>query len=60
MVTSQPQGVFLHFTMFLTFLEAQASDEQKRAWLLPARQGRFLGAYAQTELGHGSNVRGLG
>ena len=24
-----------------------------------AQDGGFLGAYAQTELGHGSNVRGL-
>ena len=24
-----------------------------------ARDGDFIGAYAQTELGHGSNVRGL-
>eukprot|EP00931_Biecheleriopsis_adriatica_P042963 TRINITY_DN24525_c0_g1_i2.p1 TRINITY_DN24525_c0_g1~~TRINITY_DN24525_c0_g1_i2.p1 ORF type:complete len:684 (+),score=155.84 TRINITY_DN24525_c0_g1_i2:41-2092(+) len=49
----------IHFSMFLTFIRTQASDEQQKKWLGPAQEGRFFGAYAQTELGHGSNLRGL-
>jgi acyl-CoA oxidase len=52
-------GMVIHFTLFLTFLRTQASKEQQQAWLEKAVNGRFLGAYAQTELGHGSNIRAL-
>lgn len=49
----------VHFSMFLTFLKTNASPEQQAKWLELAQEGRYFGAYAQTELGHGSNVRGL-
>ena len=49
----------LHFSMFMTFVKTQSSDEQLNKWLGPTMAGHFNGAYAQTELGHGSNVRGL-
>lgn len=49
----------IHFTMFLTFVKTNASKEQQAVWLEPAQEARYFGAYAQTELGHGSNVRGL-
>eukprot|EP01062_Namystynia_karyoxenos_P070398 TRINITY_DN65780_c0_g1_i1.p1 TRINITY_DN65780_c0_g1~~TRINITY_DN65780_c0_g1_i1.p1 ORF type:complete len:730 (+),score=245.21 TRINITY_DN65780_c0_g1_i1:103-2190(+) len=49
----------VHFSMFLSYIHTQASDEQKRKWLMRAVQGRVIGAYAQTELGHGSNVRAI-
>jgi acyl-CoA oxidase len=52
-------GIFLHFSMFLNYLKSQANDAQLKYWNAQARQGNFIGAYAQTELGHGSNVRGL-
>jgi len=52
-------GFSIHFSMFLTFLRTQASKEQQEAWLEKALHGQFLGAYAQTELGHGSNIRAL-
>lgn len=52
-------GVFVHFTMVLNYLFSHADKEQKRYWLTKAREGDFVAAYAQTELGHGSNVRGL-
>merc|ERR1719460_760622 len=45
--------------MFLTFIKTQASKEQQELWLDKAQEARYFGAYAQTELGHGSNVRGL-
>merc|ERR1719273_1507589 len=49
----------IHFSMFLTYLRTQTNEEQKKAWLKGATQAKYFGAYAQTELGHGSNVRGL-
>lgn len=57
MFTSGAMGI--HFSMFLTFIKTNASKEQQDVWLEPAQEGRYFGAYAQTELGHGSNVRGL-
>jgi len=49
----------IHFSMFLTFIRTQANEEQQKRWLPPAERAQFFGAYAQTELGHGSNLRGL-
>ncbi|PVV01308.1 hypothetical protein BB560_004275 [Smittium megazygosporum] len=49
----------LHRSMFIPTLERQANDEQKKAFLEPARNYQILGCYAQTEMGHGSNIRGL-
>ena len=49
----------LHFYMFVTCLKYLASDEQKELWLKDAKNLKIHGCYAQTELGHGSNVLGL-
>eukprot|EP00927_Polykrikos_kofoidii_P076950 TRINITY_DN73955_c0_g1_i1.p1 TRINITY_DN73955_c0_g1~~TRINITY_DN73955_c0_g1_i1.p1 ORF type:complete len:697 (-),score=135.34 TRINITY_DN73955_c0_g1_i1:52-2142(-) len=49
----------IHFTMFLTFLKTNGTPEQQAKWLDGAMQAKYFGAYAQTELGHGSNLRGL-
>lgn len=48
-----------HYGLFLPTLEVHCSDEQKEWWATKARRFEIAGAYAQTELGHGSNVRGL-
>lgn len=50
---------FLHMEMFITTIREQASEEQRAYWLPLVESWRIIGAYAQTELGHGSNVRGL-
>ena len=49
----------LHTLMFVPNLSALCTKEQLDAWLPEARAWRMLGCYAQTELGHGSNVRAL-
>ena len=50
---------FLHMEMFITTIREQASEEQQAHWLPLIELWKIIGAYAQTELGHGSNVRGL-
>lgn len=45
--------------MVIPALRYQTSPEQREAWLPLATSFRILGAYVQTELGHGSNVRAL-
>lgn len=48
-----------HMSLFLTTIMGQASPEQVGWWLYRAITFQMVGSYAQTELGHGSNVRGL-
>ena len=45
--------------MFLHTLETMASDEQQEKFLPLARSFQIIGTYAQTELGHGSNLQRL-
>eukprot|EP01103_Thecamoeba_quadrilineata_P014714 TRINITY_DN4453_c0_g1_i1.p1 TRINITY_DN4453_c0_g1~~TRINITY_DN4453_c0_g1_i1.p1 ORF type:complete len:674 (-),score=132.20 TRINITY_DN4453_c0_g1_i1:50-2071(-) len=49
----------LHDDVFIPCIEGQASQEQRDYWLPLARQKKIIGSYAQTELGHGSNVQKL-
>ncbi|CAH0405627.1 unnamed protein product [Chilo suppressalis] len=49
----------LHYAMFLPTIEGQADDKQKEYWLKRANNLEIIGTYAQTELGHGTFIRGL-
>ena len=49
----------LHLSMFVTTIREQADKEQAAYWMPKTLNWDIVGAYAQTELGHGSNVRGL-
>lgn len=49
----------LHQTMFLDCLTIFADEDQKAHYLPQANNLNIIGCYAQTELGHGSNVAGL-
>jgi acyl-CoA oxidase len=51
--------LLLHFTMFMQSIKHLGSEEQQKKYLQPAAHLNILGCYAQTELGHGSNVAGL-
>uniref|UniRef100_A0AAF5DFT5 Acyl-coenzyme A oxidase n=2 Tax=Strongyloides stercoralis TaxID=6248 RepID=A0AAF5DFT5_STRER len=53
------QPFSLHSGMFIPCLEAQADDEQRKIWLKKANNYEINGTYAQTEMGHGTNLRKL-
>eukprot|EP01018_Ginkgo_biloba_P002585 Gb_39042 [translate_table: standard] len=55
----EPAYTDLHWGMFIPAIKGQASDEQQQEWLPLAYKMQIIGCYAQTELGHGSNVQGL-
>jgi len=45
--------------MFIPAIKGQGTEEQQKKWLPMAYRMQIIGCYAQTELGHGSNVQGL-
>lgn len=55
----EPGPYGLHASMFLITLRDQGTPEQHELFLRKAENYEYIGCYAQTELGHGSNVRGL-
>lgn len=52
-------GIGLQISMFWLSVENLSNEEQKARWMPGIRNIDFLGCYAQTELGHGSNVAGI-
>ncbi|XP_074268985.1 peroxisomal acyl-coenzyme A oxidase 1 isoform X1 [Silene latifolia] len=55
----EPAFTDLHWGMFIPAIKGQGTDEQQQKWLPLAYRMQIIGCYAQTELGHGSNVQGL-
>ncbi|KAH7835370.1 hypothetical protein Vadar_025524 [Vaccinium darrowii] len=55
----EPAYTDLHWGMFVPAIKGQGTDEQQQKWLPLAYKMQIIGCYAQTELGHGSNVQGL-
>lgn len=55
----EPTPYGLHASMFLVTIREQGTPEQHELFLRKAENYEYIGCYAQTELGHGSNVRGL-
>lgn len=49
----------LHFGMFVPCMKTLLSSSQRQKWLPLCNDCTVVGCYAQTELGHGSNVRAL-
>ncbi|KPJ00249.1 putative peroxisomal acyl-coenzyme A oxidase 1 [Papilio xuthus] len=49
----------LHLGMFVPTIIGQCTPEQQAHWLPKALEMQIIGAYAQTELGHGTFIRGL-
>ena len=55
----EPGGLDLHLGMFIPTIQGQADEEQKKYWMPRCIKLRVIGTYAQTELGHGTYIRGL-
>ncbi|XP_020309702.1 peroxisomal acyl-coenzyme A oxidase 1 isoform X1 [Oncorhynchus kisutch] len=53
------EALGLHFVMFLPTLYTQCNEQQLKKWVPLAESFKALGTYAQTELGHGTHLRGL-
>jgi alkylation response protein AidB-like acyl-CoA dehydrogenase len=49
----------VHMSMFIPLMRYHTSQQQRDEWLADALKFRIIGAYAQTELAHGSNVKGI-
>lgn len=49
----------LHYMMFLPTIELQGTQDQIDYWAPLARKGKICGCYCQTELAHGTFVRGV-
>ena len=49
----------LHDVAFVPMFELHANAEQRAKWWQDIVNYRIIGCYAQTELGHGTFVRGL-
>jgi len=49
----------LHWIMFQPNIVSLCDEEQQSRWLPLCRDWKMIGCYAQTELGHGSNIRAL-
>lgn len=45
--------------MFIPAIKYLGTDKQVKKWLPLAESHQIIGTYAQTELGHGSDVQGL-
>ncbi|CAD7947183.1 unnamed protein product [Amoebophrya sp. A120] len=60
MLLGEDLFILLHDVMFLPSLINLADEEQQSWWLEKALNYEYVGTYAQTELTHGSNVRGMG
>ncbi|XP_064382738.1 peroxisomal acyl-coenzyme A oxidase 1-like isoform X2 [Halichondria panicea] len=49
----------LNVEAFIPTIQGQGTPEQQEKWLSLAKDYKIIGAYAQTELGHGTYLRGL-
>lgn len=56
---SQGNPLSVHFVMFLPTIMGQGTSEQQAEWMGRAWNLEIIGTYAQTELGHGTFIRGL-
>lgn len=56
---NEPLATGTHDLIFAGGIRSLGDEEQQAEWLPLCQKYRVIGAYAQTELGHGSNLRAL-
>ena len=56
---SRRRAAGLHWGMFMPTIDLMGTDAQRAKWLPLARSCAIVGTYAQTELGHGTNLSAL-
>lgn len=52
-------GFMLNTSGFLSTIELLGDSNQVSHWRNQVLSGQVIGAYTQTEIGHGSNLKGL-
>lgn len=58
-ILKEGSPIGLHFGMFLPALRNLGTPEQQAEWVPKAIDCKIIGTYAQTEMGHGTFIRGL-
>ncbi|KFM75530.1 Peroxisomal acyl-coenzyme A oxidase 1, partial [Stegodyphus mimosarum] len=58
-ILQEASPLTVHFVMFIPALMGLATEDQQAKWLPDAFEMKIIGSYAQTELGHGTFLRGL-
>ena len=58
-ISDDPLPTSLHWVMFVPNILTLCDAQQQSEWLPLCRDWKMIGCYAQTELGHGSNIRAL-
>ncbi|KAG8190495.1 hypothetical protein JTE90_006669 [Oedothorax gibbosus] len=58
-ILQEASPLHVHFVMFIPGLMGLATEDQQAKWLPDALEMKIIGSYAQTELGHGTFLRGL-
>ncbi|XP_063052383.1 peroxisomal acyl-coenzyme A oxidase 1 isoform X1 [Engraulis encrasicolus] len=53
------EALGVHYVMFVPMLQSQGDAQQRKKWLPLVESFKVLGTYAQTEIGHGTFIRGL-
>lgn len=51
--------LLVHYAMFIPAIMGQGTPQQQGYWVARCWDGSIVGTYAQTELGHGTFIRGL-
>lgn len=52
-------NVGVHFDMFIPAIMSMGTQQQQDEWLERAWNYKIIGSYVQTEIGHGTFVRGI-